>query len=216
MKEGDDGSITAEVPFCRICLEDDIEEKLISPCECTGSAEFIHKECLDEWRSRFSKNHRNYTTCRECLGTFNYSCRRQRRLRNPRCDCRQYVLFVTYATNTVTVLSYFVWSEVPLQLENILPLYILNTTSTAYMVKTVVSQSRGACYSFFSAFLCLSFILVFGAISILLDTTNTGIVVLTVAIGSVTLAKLSKTVRDHPLLPVDMEDSWEELEEAED
>ena len=213
MKEGDDG-IKAEVPFCRICLEDDIEGRLISPCECSGSAEFIHKECLDEWRSRFSPTHRNFTTCRECLGTFNYPCGRRRRLlRKPPCDCRQYVVFVTYATNTICVFSYFIWSEVPIQLENILPLYIVNTVSISYMVNAVVLQSRGACYSFFSAFLCLSFVLVFGAISILLDPSNTAILILTVAIGSVTLAKLTQTVRDHPLLPVAAKDSWQELEE---
>lgn len=34
------------MPQCRICLDDDDERNLISPCLCRGSVEFIHRECL--------------------------------------------------------------------------------------------------------------------------------------------------------------------------
>ncbi|KAI9340223.1 hypothetical protein BDR26DRAFT_360907 [Obelidium mucronatum] len=34
---------------CRICLSNDAQEDLISPCKCIGTAEFVHKECLDQW-----------------------------------------------------------------------------------------------------------------------------------------------------------------------
>lgn len=34
---------------CRICLEED--GIFISPCSCSGSAGYIHRECLDSWRS---------------------------------------------------------------------------------------------------------------------------------------------------------------------
>ncbi|XP_019171068.1 PREDICTED: E3 ubiquitin-protein ligase MARCH8-like [Ipomoea nil] len=39
--------------FCRICLDTDCREgdELIAPCRCKGSQEFIHRECLDQWRS---------------------------------------------------------------------------------------------------------------------------------------------------------------------
>ncbi|XP_019155115.1 PREDICTED: uncharacterized protein LOC109151980 [Ipomoea nil] len=38
---------------CRICLDSDTREgdELISPCRCKGSQEFVHRECLDHWRS---------------------------------------------------------------------------------------------------------------------------------------------------------------------
>lgn len=37
-------------PQCRICLDSDGRD-FIAPCKCRGSAKFVHRECLDHWRS---------------------------------------------------------------------------------------------------------------------------------------------------------------------
>ena len=36
---------------CRICLgdEDEIDNRLISPCKCAGTMKYIHVSCLQEW-----------------------------------------------------------------------------------------------------------------------------------------------------------------------
>ncbi|KAI3836517.1 hypothetical protein MKX03_031383 [Papaver bracteatum] len=44
---------------CRICLETD-ERGFIAPCMCKGTAKYVHRECLDQWRS--IKTH--CTTCK--------------------------------------------------------------------------------------------------------------------------------------------------------
>ncbi|CAF1355767.1 unnamed protein product [Adineta steineri] len=36
---------------CRICLDTDNPDDLISPCLCSGGSAFIHRQCLDRWRS---------------------------------------------------------------------------------------------------------------------------------------------------------------------
>eukprot|EP00981_Chlorochromonas_danica_P006130 scaffold1290_cov248-Ochromonas_danica.AAC.15 len=36
---------------CRICLEDDIRSAVIAPCACRGSQQWVHRTCLDRWRS---------------------------------------------------------------------------------------------------------------------------------------------------------------------
>ncbi|PWA75769.1 Zinc finger, RING-CH-type [Artemisia annua] len=38
---------------CRICYQcdGDEDEDLISPCMCKGSHQFVHRSCLDQWRS---------------------------------------------------------------------------------------------------------------------------------------------------------------------
>ncbi|XP_058074590.1 uncharacterized protein LOC131223263 isoform X3 [Magnolia sinica] len=43
----------ASAACCRICLEYDAEpgEELISPCMCKGTQQFVHRSCLDHWRS---------------------------------------------------------------------------------------------------------------------------------------------------------------------
>ena len=36
---------------CRICLEEeDNLELLISPCRCSGTSKYVHRECLRKWR----------------------------------------------------------------------------------------------------------------------------------------------------------------------
>ncbi|KAJ4831095.1 hypothetical protein Tsubulata_006093 [Turnera subulata] len=35
---------------CRICLETDGRD-FIAPCKCKGTAKYVHRECLDQWRA---------------------------------------------------------------------------------------------------------------------------------------------------------------------
>jgi hypothetical protein len=57
------------MPECRICLESGEDGDLISPCNCRGSTQWVHTECLNEWRNS-DINSRNRTQCEICL--FNY------------------------------------------------------------------------------------------------------------------------------------------------
>ena len=34
---------------CRICFEDDTNEPLLAPCDCSGSMRWVHKSCLQKW-----------------------------------------------------------------------------------------------------------------------------------------------------------------------
>lgn len=54
---------------CRICLEDDILENLISPCYCRGTNKYVHASCLNQWRA-LSDNSENIEKCPTCK--FNY------------------------------------------------------------------------------------------------------------------------------------------------
>lgn len=55
-----------EKPFCRFCFDDINQEDLFVPCHCTGTARYVHKRCLQEWRSQDIRS-LNYTRCQECL-----------------------------------------------------------------------------------------------------------------------------------------------------
>lgn len=48
---------------CRICYED--EGELITPCQCTGTMAFVHKECIQRWIT-ISKRE----TCELCHAAF--------------------------------------------------------------------------------------------------------------------------------------------------
>ena len=52
--------------FCRICHEGDTEDdKLISPCSCSGSMGLIHRTCIEKWLSTV-----NQDTCEICKEKF--------------------------------------------------------------------------------------------------------------------------------------------------
>ncbi|KAL3825126.1 hypothetical protein ACJIZ3_021155 [Penstemon smallii] len=58
------------LPSCRICLECDSEhdDELISPCMCKGTQQFVHRSCLDHWRS--VKEGFAFSHCTTCKAQF--------------------------------------------------------------------------------------------------------------------------------------------------
>ncbi|XP_073144341.1 uncharacterized protein [Henckelia pumila] len=59
--------VRPDQPQCRICL--DIEgEELIAPCHCKGTQKYVHRSCLDNWRS--TKEGFAFAHCTECRAKF--------------------------------------------------------------------------------------------------------------------------------------------------
>ena len=57
--------------ICRICLDSDNQDNLISPCRCKGTSEFVHKECIMNWINiNDSENVENTKRCNQC--TYQY------------------------------------------------------------------------------------------------------------------------------------------------
>lgn len=59
----------AEERQCRICLsgeEDQESGRLFAPCRCTGTAQLVHVNCLQAWRSH-SPDGQSYFRCGTCL-----------------------------------------------------------------------------------------------------------------------------------------------------
>ena len=50
---------------CRICLENNSEEQLISPCACDGTSKWVHESCLQRWREE-NVGHENSRRCEIC------------------------------------------------------------------------------------------------------------------------------------------------------
>ena len=56
---------SAQNKCCRICFEEELEkdDPLLSPCKCSGSMEYVHLKCLQQWRSRTeNKKQTQYVT----------------------------------------------------------------------------------------------------------------------------------------------------------
>nr|GFB36287.1 E3 ubiquitin-protein ligase MARCH8 [Tanacetum cinerariifolium] len=54
-------------PQCRICLETEGED-LIAPCHCRGTQKYVHRSCLDNWRS--TREGFAFSHCTECRAVF--------------------------------------------------------------------------------------------------------------------------------------------------
>ncbi|KAL5554596.1 hypothetical protein UlMin_041997 [Ulmus minor] len=59
--------VNAEQPQCRICLDHGGED-LIAPCHCKGTQKYVHRSCLDNWRS--TKEGFAFAHCTECRALF--------------------------------------------------------------------------------------------------------------------------------------------------
>jgi hypothetical protein len=56
--------------ICRICLENSDLSDLIYPCKCAGNSKYVHKKCLNEWRS-INHNPDNFYRCEVCKYKYN-------------------------------------------------------------------------------------------------------------------------------------------------
>ena len=63
----EDGS---EIEYnCRICLDTSPNRNdFIAPCSCRGSSKYVHRECLDKWRT--TREDRAFSRCTECLTSY--------------------------------------------------------------------------------------------------------------------------------------------------
>ena len=81
---------------CRICME---PGNLIQPCNCTGTAAHVHKECLETWLKTS-----NRTNCEICL--FEYEIIRVR----PRsCSCPRGLIFSEFPDidHSIKIVGFF-------------------------------------------------------------------------------------------------------------
>ena len=54
---------------CRICLDDELRRcDVIAPCSCAGSSKWVHRACLDQWRT--TREDRAFSRCTECLADY--------------------------------------------------------------------------------------------------------------------------------------------------
>jgi len=58
-----------ELPLCRICLSDEGQADLVTPCECRGTIAFVHEACLNKWRTMQHATSRQ-DVCQLCMSPY--------------------------------------------------------------------------------------------------------------------------------------------------
>jgi RING-variant domain len=59
------------IALCRYCLEEDHRKNLIMPCNCSGTQAFVHRACLDRWRSN-DRDQPKFNKCLVCNTEYEY------------------------------------------------------------------------------------------------------------------------------------------------
>jgi RING-variant domain len=59
------------ISVCKYCLEEDSRNNLITPCNCSGTQAFVHRTCLDLWRSN-DRNQPKFNKCLVCNTEYEY------------------------------------------------------------------------------------------------------------------------------------------------
>jgi hypothetical protein len=57
---------------CRLCFDSDSTHNLIYPCKCSGTSKYVHKNCLNEWRT-LADNREAFNKCFECNYTYKFT-----------------------------------------------------------------------------------------------------------------------------------------------
>lgn len=60
-----------ELHTCRICLSEDEQRDMISPCACIGTNKYIHRKCLNEWVTHSTRSDAG-TICPNCLQKYEF------------------------------------------------------------------------------------------------------------------------------------------------
>ena len=77
-----------ETDSCRICQGDN--GALISPCRCSGGTKWVHRACLDQWRSQ-SRGQDAFTHCEVCRFEFVVDRARDDHVISRKCRYSMYV-----------------------------------------------------------------------------------------------------------------------------
>ena len=58
---------------CRICLEtSEVGTSLFSPCKCTGTAQYVHEECLARWMKMKKRKGGDHEECEVCHSSIDF------------------------------------------------------------------------------------------------------------------------------------------------
>ena len=101
---------------CRICLEECERKDLIAPCSCRGTSKWVHRYCLNQWRS--TREDRAFSKCTECLCDYvlvsrhadSELARRSRALRYACLVARDLSLALAGTQLVIWLLAVFTWS----------------------------------------------------------------------------------------------------------
>lgn len=61
-----------EMYSCRFCLEEGSRLDFIAPCRCSGTSKWVHRSCLDQWRS--TREDKAFSQCTECHAYYDMVC----------------------------------------------------------------------------------------------------------------------------------------------
>ena len=88
---------------CRICLDSATRDQVIAPCACSGSCKWVHRACLDKWRT--TREDKAFSRCTECLKSYTLVSTTEDTDGERCCRKTKFILYVTRDVGIVFVIS---------------------------------------------------------------------------------------------------------------
>lgn len=102
-----DIDLNDDLPMCRICYETTNQNEMLHPCFCKGTSKYIHRTCLNQWRS-LSPNPKAATHCSECQ--FEYRTQASTFVEKPICEklgrCMVNNTFPFFMLNNLIIIAF--------------------------------------------------------------------------------------------------------------
>lgn len=102
-----DIDLSQDLPMCRICYETTDQNEMLHPCLCKGTARYVHRTCLNQWRS-LAPNPRASTHCSECQ--FEYRTQQSSPIEKPVCEklgrCMANNTFPFFMLNNLIIIAF--------------------------------------------------------------------------------------------------------------
>jgi hypothetical protein len=131
---------------CRICFDDDNSNELISPCLCRGSSLYVHRKCLDDWRSQ-NANGRGFKYCTVCL--FEYAI--ETVISNPQEERKRLLKYYLFVTRDILLINLII------QLVLIGLTFLLKIVDTnGYFIRNLLPNSINGILAYYLSALILA------------------------------------------------------------
>tara|TARA_B100001063_G_scaffold246858_1_gene288108 strand:+ start:502 stop:1437 length:936 start_codon:yes stop_codon:yes gene_type:complete len=127
--------------ICRICYDDNEDvSKLLSPCACSGSMEYIHKHCLIKWIETKNTSINNFKCelCKKKLTLKKLQKIEQLKLSGIYNNCYKYIIDLFFSILTIYVLSYIFYAIE--RNDEYLLVDTLDTNENKYLLKMIKKE----------------------------------------------------------------------------
>ena len=121
--------------YCRICYDNEKFGKMIRPCNCKGSIEYVHISCLNSWREYKTMFSKEYIKCMLCNTEYKfeeYSVMKEKVINLLKYDIVKIIITSIIMFSIKQIIDYFIINLYPIE-------YISNKIIITFFIEVYIN-----------------------------------------------------------------------------